>query len=85
MYLKKCTNDNVTTNIKFFQVYAPTYFSIKTHQWIFEGSNNLFLLMKRMKFLDQPGYEADYEAVINVVINNSYFFHPENILIGKIS
>lgn len=29
--------------------------------------------------------EEEYEAILKIVLQNSYFFHVENILLGKFS
>lgn len=36
-----------------------------------------------MQYLNNEDYKTDYNILLNVVLNNSYFFHPENILIGS--
>ena len=59
-------------------VYAPSWFNIKLHSSCFDGAKNFFHLMKLCYEL---GTE-DWTIVEPVLQNNTYFAHPENILLA---
>ena len=57
--------------------YIPTWFSIKCEESIFKGSKHLFGLIQRCPTVDNE----TKEIVLPVIQNNSYFAHPECILL----
>lgn len=62
------------------QVYVPTFFLTKTHSKIYHGAQNLFCLFEGLK---QMTHEH-YELLLPIVLNNSYFWHPENLLLAML-
>ena len=63
------------------KVYAPIWFSIKTHSSCKDGSRHLFKLIELTRYLP-----TTLKAVIDPVIQrNSYFAHPENLLLAMIT
>ena len=62
-------------------VYAPSWFNIKHHSSCLDGARNFFYLMKRCYELGPE----DWEIVEPVLQNNSYFAHPENIILAGVT
>jgi hypothetical protein len=62
-------------------VYGPTWFHIKCHSGCQDGAKNFFFLMKQCQQLNKQ----DQDIVFPVLQNNSYFAHPENVLIAAVS
>jgi hypothetical protein len=62
-------------------VYAPSWFNIKHHSSCLDGAKNFFYLMKRCYELGPE----DWEIVEPVLQNNSYFAHPENIILAGVT
>lgn len=62
-------------------VYAPSWFNIKTNSSCLNGATNFYLLIKWCYELGN----IDWEIVEPVLQNNSYFAHPENILLAAIA
>jgi hypothetical protein len=60
--------------------YAPSWFHIKQHSSCFDGAKNFFFMMKLCYELGPN----DWNIVEKVFKNNSYFAHPENILLAAI-
>ncbi|CAK1579256.1 unnamed protein product [Parnassius mnemosyne] len=62
------------------KVYAPTWFSIKTHPSCKDGARHLYKLISASRYLT-----AELKAVIDpVIIRNGYFAHPENLLLAML-
>lgn len=61
------------------KVYAPVFFAVKLRSKIYDGAKHLFDMFKGIKSMSRP----HYELLLPVVLNNSYFWHPENLLLGK--
>src|SRR5215469_12117780 len=62
-------------------IYAPGWFWIKSHPKATDGANNFWYLMNLLK-----GADKEYEVILKHVLQkNSYFAHPENILLGMIT
>lgn len=56
--------------------YAPLWFSIKTHSSCKDGSNHLWKPINSTRYLSN-----ELLTIVNpVIIRNSYFAHPENLL-----
>lgn len=63
------------------KVYAPVWFSIKTRPNYMDGSRHLFKLIELTRYLS-----TTLKAVIDPVIQrNSYFAHPENLLLAMMT
>lgn len=60
--------------------YAPSWFHIKSHPSCQDGAKNFFFMLTLYKKLDK----TDQSVVHSVLQNNSYFCHPENILLAAI-
>ena len=61
--------------------YVPTWFNIKVEESIFKGSIHLFNLIQRCRELD-----SETQSIVQPVIkNNSYFAHPECILLSMLT
>lgn len=61
-------------------VYAPSWFNIKSHPSCADGAKNFFYLMKQCHEL---GAE-DWKILEPVLQNNSYFAHCENVLLSGV-
>lgn len=59
-------------------VYAPSWFNIKSHPSCADGAKNFFFLLKQCYLMG----EQDWKLVEPVLQNNSYFAHWENILLS---
>lgn len=63
------------------KVYAPTWFDIKCHPSCKDGGKHLWALISRSRYLT-----TDLKSVIDPVLQrNSYFGHPENLLLTMLS
>jgi hypothetical protein len=62
-------------------VYAPCWFHVKQQSSCLDGARNFFYIMKRCYELGPE----DFESVEPVLHNNSYFAHPENILLAGVT
>jgi len=58
------------------RVYAPTWFNVKQKPSCKDGARHLFTMIKNLR------YQTDeLKAIMEPVIqHNSYFAHPENLL-----
>lgn len=63
-------------------VYAPSWFKIKSHPSCTDGARNFFFIMQACRQLDDSRL---CEAVERVLKRNSYFAHPENILLAALT
>lgn len=61
-------------------VYAPSWFYIKQHSSCFDGAKNYYFLTKLCFDLGPE----DWNIVKGTLLNNSYFAHPENVLLAGI-
>lgn len=63
------------------KVYAPTWFAIKNHPYCKDGARHLFKLIAATRYLP-----TELKGKIDPVIQrNSYFAHPENLLIAMLT
>lgn len=63
------------------KVYSVGWFTIKMNPSCFDGSKNLWSIIKNSRYLP-----LDLRSVVDSVISrNAYFAHPENILIGMLA
>jgi hypothetical protein len=62
-------------------VYAPTWFQIKSHPRACDGAINFFFLLRTCRELNDDQMR---DCVTKVLSRNSYFAHPENILITAV-
>lgn len=62
------------------RVYVPMYFNVKYYSSVIYGSTNLFKFIRWTRYLP-PGA---LEVVNERIENNSYFAHPENILLAML-
>lgn len=63
------------------KVYAPTWFHIKSHPSCKDGGRHLWQLISRSRYLT-----TEFKSIIDPVIQrNSYFAHPENLLLAMLS
>jgi hypothetical protein len=62
-------------------LYVPSYFQIKSHSHIQQGAVNLFAIVEFSRQL-AAGSRATVERVLQ---DNSYFAHPENIVIAMLA
>lgn len=62
-------------------VYGPTWFHIKKHKSSQDGAKNFFFLLQQCHLLS----EDDQDIIFPVLQNNSYFAHPESILIAAVA
>lgn len=61
--------------------YAPVWFAIKTHSSCKDGSKHLWKLANSTRYLSD-----ELLAIVDpVLIRNSYFAHPENLLLSMIT
>lgn len=83
LYMSKPTPSEALKKIVSFilNVYGPTWFHIKKNSSCQEGAKNFFFLLQ----LCQQLPHEDKNIVLPVLQNNSYFCHPENILIAAIA
>ena len=78
---QECPSDNLKRIVKFIlNFYAPSWFHIKSHPTCQDGAKNFFFMLSLNQKLD----EADQHVVASVLQNNSYFCHPENILLAAV-
>lgn len=64
------------------KVYAPTWFDIKSHPSCKDGGKHLWQLISKSRYV----LSTELKAVIDPVIKrNSYFVHPENLLLAMLS
>ena len=63
------------------RVYAPTWFNIKRKPFRKDGARHLFIMIKNSR------YQTDeLKAMVDPVIQrNSYFAHPENLLLSMMT
>jgi hypothetical protein len=61
-------------------MYAPCWFHIRTHQFAINGAMNVLYQVNLAAKLPK----ADFEVIKPVLQRNSYFAHPENILIAML-
>lgn len=61
------------------QIYFPSWFEIKLHNKLTDGSKNFFNIMKKIR--DFPVQKTKDIAIKNLKVN-SYFAHTENVLIA---
>lgn len=74
-------SENLQRIVKFIlNFYAPSWFHIKSHPTCQEGAKNFFFMLSLFQKLD----ECDQAVVAPVLQNNSYFCHPENILLAAV-
>lgn len=63
------------------KAYAPTWFAIKSHPSCKDGARHLFKLITTTRYLP-----TELKAIIDPVIQrNSYFAHPENLLLAMLT
>jgi len=62
-------------------VYGPSWFQIKKHNKCQDGAKNFFYLLQ----LCQQLPDEHKNIVLPVLQNNSYFCHPENILLAAVA
>jgi len=62
-------------------VYAPSWFHVKQHPSCVDGAKNFFFLMKRCYELGPE----DWNIVEPVLQNNTYFAHPESIILAGVT
>lgn len=60
--------------------YAPSWFHIISHPTCQDGAKNFFFTLTLYQKLDK----TDQSVIHSVLQNNSYFCHPENILLAVI-
>lgn len=58
----------------------PTFFFTKTSSKIYYGAKNLFCMFECLKTLARD----HYKLLVPIVLNNSYFWHPENLLLAML-
>lgn len=63
------------------KVYVPIWFDIKSQHWWYYGAKHLFNILHRSK----KHVPELFNTVKKYVLFNSYYFHPENVLIAMIS
>lgn len=74
--------DNLYRLVYFIMtVYAPMWFSIKTHPYVQHGAKHVFETVLLVKKQD----ERIQSIVMPVVQRNAYFAHPESVLLCMIS
>ena len=64
------------------KVYFASWFQIKINKKLTDGSKNLFFLLQRINKISQISIREICYQVIN---NNSYFAHGENILLAMVA
>ena len=63
------------------KAYAPTWFAIKTHPSCKDGARHLYQLIHATRYLP-----TELKAIVDPVIQrNSYFAHPENVLLAMVT
>ena len=62
------------------KVYVPMYFNVKYYSSVIYGSALLFKFIRLINFLPP----TPREVIHSVVQNNSYFAHPENIIVSML-
>lgn len=63
------------------RAYAPTWFAIKTHPTCKDGARHFYQLVSATRYLP-----AKLKAIVDPVIQrNSYFAHPENLLLAMLT
>ena len=78
---QECPSNNLRRIVTFIlNFYAPSWFHIKSHPTCQDGAKNFFFMVSLYQKLDI----ADQTVVASVLQNNSYFCHPENILLAAI-
>jgi hypothetical protein len=77
---QKPSNDLKAIVTFIIKVYAPSWFHIKINCKCFDGAPNLFHFIKATRYL-QPNYR---EVVEKSIQNNSFYAHPENMLIAML-
>ena len=65
------------------RVYAPAWFWIKSHPNVCEGAINFWYITKLLR--DDDVKEQHKEIMKKVLKNNSYFAHPENVLLSMLA
>jgi len=78
----KNPSDTLVTIVTFIvRVYAPTWFKIKQKSPCKDGARHLFMTIKNMRYQTDE-LKATVEPVIQ---RNSYFAHPENLLLSMMT
>lgn len=66
--------------IYIMKVYVPMYFNVKFYSSVIYGSVLLFKFIQSTQYLP-----ATLREIVNtVILNNSYFAHPENVLLAML-
>ena len=74
-------SDNLRRIVSFILNFsAPSWSHIKSHPTCQDGAKNFFFMLSLYQKLDKP----DQDVVAPVLQNNSYFCHPENILVAAV-
>ena len=76
---KECPDKHLITLVTYIvKVYAPIWFEIKSKPSCTDGSRHLFQMIHYTRYLSM-----NLKRIVNPVIQrNSYFGHPENLLIA---
>ena len=81
MFKQVCSEQLYRITSFIVNVYAPSWFNVKHHSSCLDEARNFFYLIKRCYELGPE----DWEIVEPVLQNNSYFAHPENILLAGVT
>lgn len=78
----KLPSESMKTIVQYvMKVYAPMWFTIKTHSGCEHGSQNVFKTIELSRSL-----KADIREIVYPVIQrNAFFAHPENVLLGMMN
>lgn len=82
LYMSSMTPSSALSQLVHYvlKVYAPVFFSVKCLPKIYDGAKHLFLMFQGLKKLSRP----QYDLLFPVVLNNSYFWHSENLLLAML-
>jgi hypothetical protein len=81
MFKQVCSEQLYRITSFIVNVYAPSWFNVKHHSSCLDEARNFFYLIKRCYELGPE----DWEIVEPVLQYNSYFAHPENILLAVVT
>ena len=63
-------------------VYAPSWFQIKCHPYLTDGSKNFFFILNQSRQLKNKELTAVVQKTLQ---HNPYFCHPENVLVSALA
>ena len=78
-------SDNLVLMVEIIvNIYGPALFNIRQNWEFYNGAKNWFNILSCSRSLLQPNYEKYYQVALDVLANNAYPLHPENVVVGMV-